>query len=232
MSAPPVIEVSGLSYRYEDGTEALRGVDFTLGAGESVALLGPNGSGKTTFLLHLNGILRGPGRITVCGLPVAGPNLTAIRRKVGFLFQDPDEQLFLPTVLEDAAFGPLQEGCSPEEAAARARLALEQVGITHDLDRPPTHLSKGEKQRVALAGILACRPEILVLDEPTTHLDPPARRQLLALLSRLDLARILVTHDVEFARALCRRAVFFSGGRVAADGPIEDVIARMEWAGL
>ncbi len=232
MSDNPVVQVSGLTYRYDDGTDALRGVDFRLDAGESVALLGPNGSGKTTFLLHLNGILRGAGEIKVCGLALEDGNLLAIRRKVGFLFQDPEEQLFLPTVLEDAAFGPLQEGCAAEEAVSRARTALERVGITRDLDRPPSHLSKGEKQRVALAGILACRPEILVLDEPTTHLDPPARRQLLALLSELRLAKILVTHDVEFARALCRRAVFFDSGRITADGPIEEVIARTNWEGL
>jgi cobalt/nickel transport system ATP-binding protein len=224
-----VINCRGLRFRYEDGTEALRGVDLHLHKGESVALLGPNGSGKTTFLLHLNGILRGEGSLSVCDLPVAPPHLTTIRRKVGFLFQDPEDQLFRPTLLEDVSFGPLQAGIPRPEAEERARQVLRQVGIHDGWDRPPYHLSGGEKQRVALAGILAVQPEVLILDEPTTHLDPPARRTLLQLLSTLPQAKLVVTHDTAFARALCPRALFFEAGRISADGPTPEIIARYSW---
>ncbi len=224
-----VVNARGLRFRYEDGTEALRGVDLHLHKGESVALLGPNGSGKTTFLLHLNGILRGDGDLRVCDLPVTAPHLTTIRRKVGFLFQDPEDQLFRPTLLEDVAFGPLQAGLPRPEAEERARRVLCQVGIGDGWDRPPYHLSGGEKQRVALAGILAVQPEVLILDEPTTHLDPPARRTLLDLLLTLPQAKLVVTHDTAFARALCPRAVFFESGRIAADGPIAQIIDRFAW---
>jgi len=224
-----LVRVEGLRYRYEDGTEALRGVDFQLTKGETVALLGPNGSGKTTFVLHLNGLLRGEGVVVIDGLAVENANLAAIRRKVGLLFQDPDEQLFLPTVLDDVAFGPRQLGWPEEKAIARAREALAQVGLTEGIGRPPYHLSLGEKQRAALAGILAMDPELLVLDEPTTHLDPPARQQLVRLLRALPQAKILVTHDVAFARALARRAVFFDAGRLMRDGPLEEVIEKSAW---
>jgi cobalt/nickel transport system ATP-binding protein len=224
-----VVHAHNLRFRYEDGTEALRGVDLHLHRGESVALLGPNGSGKTTFLLHLNGILRGEGDLRVCDLPVAPPHLTTIRRKVGFLFQDPEDQLFRPTLLEDVSFGCLQSGLPRADAEARARQVLQQVGIAAGHDRAPYHLSGGEKQRVALAGILAVEPEVLVLDEPTTHLDPPARRTLLDLLLTLPQAKLVVTHDTAFARALCPRAVFFEAGRIAADGPTPAVIARFGW---
>src|SRR5208283_2006168 len=154
----PIIEVRDLRYRYEDGTEALKGVDFMLHRGERVALLGANGSGKTTFLLHLNGILRGQGFIEVCGTELAGSNLKWIRRRIGFLFQDPDDQLFLPTVLEDVAFGPLEQGCTAEDATRRAHAALEHVGLSVEAARAPHRLSAGQRQRVALAGILAAEP--------------------------------------------------------------------------
>jgi len=224
-----IVEATGIRFRYDTGFEALRGVDFRLCAGESVAVLGPNGSGKTTFLLHLNGILRGEGALRVCGMDVQPSHYAAIRRKVGILFQDPEDQLFRPTVLEDVSFGPLQAGLSKAEAEARAKAALTQVGIQDGWTRAPYHLSGGEKQRVALAGILAVQPEVLILDEPTTHLDPPARRALLSLLSSLPQARIVVTHDTAFARALCSRAVFFAEGRIAADGPTADIIERFGW---
>jgi cobalt/nickel transport system ATP-binding protein len=224
-----VVNARGVKYRYDNGFEALRGVDFHLHRGERVAVLGPNGSGKTTFLLHLNGILRGEGELKVCDLPVDEKHLTVIRRKVGFLFQDPEDQLFLPTILEDVAFGPAQAGLAQEEAEERAREVLAQVGVTDGWERAPYHLSGGEKQRVALAGILAVRPEVLMLDEPTTHLDPPARRKLIDLLKTLPQAKVVVTHDMGFARALCERAVFFEGGRIVADGPVDEVIGRYGW---
>ncbi len=224
-----IVEAAGIRFRYDSGFEALRGVDFRLCAGESVAVLGPNGSGKTTFLLHLNGILRGEGQLRVCGMDVEPRHFAAIRRKVGILFQDPEDQLFRPTVLEDVSFGPLQAGLSKASAETRAKQALAQVGIHDGWTRAPYHLSGGEKQRVALAGILAVQPEVLVLDEPTTHLDPPARRALLDLLATLPQAKMIVTHDTSFARALCPRAVFFESGRIAADGPAEEIIRRFRW---
>jgi cobalt/nickel transport system ATP-binding protein len=225
----PLVRVSGLRYSYEDGTEALRGVDFTLGAGETVALLGPNGSGKTTFLLHLNGLLRGEGAVEISGQRVADGTVHGIRRRVGFLFQDPDEQLFLPTVIEDVAFGPRQLGLDEEAAKAKAGAALRQVGLEKGWDKPPYHLSAGEKQRAALAGILAMEPELLVLDEPTTHLDPRGKKHLAALLRSLPQGKIVVTHDLAFARAMAHRAAYFEGGRIEADGPIEEIIRRFDW---
>ncbi len=224
-----VVDCHNLRFRYDGGREALRGVDLHVGAGESVAVLGPNGSGKTTFLLHLNGILRGTGELMVCHMKIERATIGKIRRKVGFLFQDPDDQLFRPTVLDDVCFGPLQAGAERAEAEARARRALEMVGFRDGLDRPPHQLSGGEKQRVALAGLLASEPDVLLLDEPTTHLDPPGRRALLDLLQSLPQAKLVVTHDSAFARALCKRAVFFEDGRIVADGPTADVIARFGW---
>lgn len=219
----------GLRYRYPDGTQALNGIDFDLDAGESVALFGANGSGKTTFVLHLNGLLRGEGTVEICGLPVSDETLEQIRSKVGVVFQDSDEQLFMPTVLEDVAFGPLNLGLTPSNALARARAVLDRVGMGHALDRAPYHLSAGEKKRVAIAGVLAMDPEILVLDEPTTFLDPPARRDLLALLRSLPQAKVLVTHDANLARALATRAVFFDRGRIAGEGDVIEVIQRFHW---
>jgi energy-coupling factor transporter ATP-binding protein EcfA2 len=229
MNPERLILVRGLRYRYDDGTQALDGIDFELWPGESVALLGPNGSGKTTFVHHLNGLLQGGGEIWVGGLRMEKQNLPAIRRKVGLVFQDSDEQLFMPTVLEDVAFGPLHLGATSEQARRAAEQALRQVGMEHAFGKAPYHLSAGEKKRVALAGVLAMQPEVLVLDEPTTFLDPPGRRDLLELLQGLPQARLLVTHDAAFARALAQRAVFFQHGRIAADGPVEEVIQRFRW---
>jgi energy-coupling factor transporter ATP-binding protein EcfA2 len=226
---PPLIEVRGLRFRYDDGTEALRGVDFRLERGETVALFGANGSGKTTFVLHLNGLLSGQGEISVCGLAVNRANLPAVRQRIGLVFQDSESQLFMPSVLEDVAFGPLNHGLAPAEAAARARAALETVGMAATADKAPYHLSAGEKKRVAIAGILAMDPEILVLDEPTTFLDPPGQRALADLLARLPQAKILVTHDVPFARAMCSRAVFFREGAIAAEGAVDELVHRFDW---
>ena len=229
-----MIEVRGLRYRYPDGTQALDGVNFALDSGECVALFGANGSGKTTFALHLNGLLFGEGSVEVCGLrigaSVPAPVLAEVRAKVGLVFQDSDEQLFMPTVLEDVAFGPANLGLSAQLAAERARRALAQVGMSDSLERAPYHLSSGEKRRVALAGVLAMEPEVLVLDEPTTSLDPPGQRDLTALLRQLPQAKVLVTHDAEFAGALATRAVFFEHGRVAGEGTVEQMVTRFHWS--
>lgn len=211
-----LVEVQGLRYRYPNGTQALNGVDFHLDAGECVALFGANGSGKTTFALHLSGLLRGQGTVHVRG-------------KIGLVFQDSDDQLFMPTVLDDVAFGPRNSGLTNEAAQCRARQALDRVGMSHVVDRAPYDLSAGEKRRVAIAGVLAMEPDLLIFDEPTTFLDPPAERELARLLRQLPQAKILVTHDVPFARHLATRAVFFENGRVVSDGPIDEIIARYDW---
>jgi cobalt/nickel transport system ATP-binding protein len=184
-----------------------------------VALFGANGSGKTTFVLQLNGLLKGQGSL-------------AIQGRIGLVFQDADDQLFMPTVLEDVAFGPRNLGCSPAAALERARQALEQVGMLRVADKAPFHLSAGEKRRVAIAGVLAMSPDVLVFDEPTTYLDPPAERELARLLQSLPQAKLLVTHDIAFARALATRAVFFERGRVVGEGSVEDVITRFDWDSL
>ncbi len=231
MTTPkPLVQVRGLTYHYPDGTPALRGIDFDLAEGESVALFGRNGSGKTTFALHLNGLLQpSSGTITVNGLTPSGKNLSAVRRMVGMVFQDADDQLFMPSILDDVAFGPRNMGASKEQAEARAREVLRELGMAHGFDRAPWHLSLGEKRRVALAGVLAMRPALLVLDEPTTFLDPPGRSELAASLNRLPLARIIVTHDTTFARNTTTRALFFEKGLVTDDGPVDEVIRRNGW---
>jgi len=226
----PLIAVHGLRFRYDDGTRALNGVDFQLYPGETVALLGANGSGKTTFVLHLNGLLAGEGEIEVCGMQLSKDTLPRIRQKIGLVFQDSETQLFMPTVLEDVAFGPLNLGLSPAEAVDRAHHALHQTGMAEAARRAPYHLSAGEKKRVAIAGILAMQPEILILDEPTTSLDPPGQRDLVQLLRDLQQAKILVTHDVAFAEALAQRACFFEGGRIVATGSVSELVDRFGWS--
>jgi energy-coupling factor transporter ATP-binding protein EcfA2 len=225
------VEVRNLHYTYEDGTEALKGIDFNLEDGARIALLGANGSGKTTFVHQLNGILRGSGSVIVAGLPVTEDNLREIRRRVGLVFQDSDNQLFMPSVLEDVAFGPLASGMSTEEASDRARAALDRVGLLSKADKAPWHLSAGEKKRAAIAGILATDAKLLVLDEPTTFLDPPGQRALVDLLAGLPQSCILITHDVKFAARLTDEAAFFEDGRIVARGPIAEIALQFEWKG-
>lgn len=225
----PLIEVRDLSFQYEDGTRALEGVSFTLLPGETVAVLGPNGSGKTTFVLHLNGTLLGEGSVQICGTPLTKESLPLVRSKIGMVFQDSDEQLFMPTVLEDVAFGPLNLGLTQEDAILKAKSALEKVGMSHALDKAPYHLSAGEKRRVALAGVLAMDPEILVLDEPNTFLDPPGLRNLLHLLKELPQAKLIITHNTHFALAVATRAVFFERGKLVADGGVAEIMERFDW---
>ena len=230
MGSLNLLETRGLRYRYADGQQALRGIDFTLGAGQTIILLGANGSGKTTFLLHLNGLLRGEGEIDVCGLRLSDANLTAIRRKVGLVFQDADDQLFLPTVIEDVSFGLLNQGLAPAEALERSQAMLARLRLESHTNRAPHHLSEGEKRRVALAGVLVMQPEILMLDEPTTALDPPSRRELIALLKSLPQAKLIATHDAAFANAVGTHAVFFEEGRIVDQGPVAEVIERRGWS--
>ncbi|MEU4498590.1 ABC transporter ATP-binding protein [Streptomyces sp. NPDC023998] len=223
------LEVSGLAYAYPDGHQALFGVDLTVGRGERVALLGPNGAGKTTLVLHLNGILAGGvGSVSVAGLPVAKANLAEIRRRVGIVFQGPDDQLFMPTVREDVAFGPAASGLRGAELEARVVSALTRVGMERYADRPPHHLSFGQRRRVAVATVLAMEPEILVLDEPSSNLDPASRRELADILRSLDVTVLMVTHDLPYALELCPRSVILSEGVIAADGATQKLLGDEE----
>ena len=226
---PPSLEVRGLAFAYPDGHQALYGVDITVRRGERVALLGPNGAGKTTLVLHLNGILTpGRGSVAVGGLPVEKEHLREIRRRVGIVFQDPDDQLFLPTVGEDVAFGPANFGVTGAALAARVDAALAAVGMGEHRDRSPLHLSGGQRRRVALATVLACEPEILVLDEPSTNLDPVARRELAEVLLGLNTTILMVTHDLPYALQLCPRSVVLDDGVVVADGPTRELLTDTE----
>lgn len=224
-----VIDVRDLRYRYPDGVEALRGVNFVLHRAETVAIFGANGSGKTTFLSHLVGLLRGEGLVEVCGLTVNGANLSLIRQRVGLLFQDADDQIFMPTLEEDVAFGPLNMGLDPAQARQRVDRCLEQVGLAAERDRPPHRLSPGARRRAALAGVLAMEPEVILLDEPATFLDPPARKALIETLRALPQAKILVTHEVALAEGLADRAVFFEAGRIVAEGGVREIADRFAW---
>lgn len=221
----PVLEVTGLAYAYPDGHQALFGVDLHVHEGERVALLGPNGAGKTTLVLHLNGILAaGAGSVTVSGLPVDKKHLAEIRRRVGIVFQDPDDQLFLGSVRQDVAFGPANLGLKGAALDARVMEALDRVGMADFVDRPPHHLSFGQRRRVAVATVLAMQPEILVLDEPSSNLDPASRRELADILRSLDVTVLMVTHDLPYALELCPRSVVLSDGVVVADGRTLDVL--------
>ena len=216
------IEVTNLKYNYRDGTEALRGISFRVAPGECIALLGPNGSGKSTFLLHLNGLLpekiTGGGAVKISGAALAPENVEKIRRQVGLVFQDPDDQLFCPTVAEDVAFGPQQLGLGETEIAARVKLVLAQVGLAGFEQRQTHHLSHGEKRRACLAGVLACEPAALVLDEPTSDLDPRGRREFKALLREIPATKLIATHDLELAVELCARTIILDHGQIIADG--------------
>ncbi len=227
--APASLQVSGLAYSYPDGHQALFGVDLTIGRGERVALLGPNGAGKTTLVMHLNGILSGGlGEVSVAGTRVDGEDravLQEVRRRVGIVFQDPDDQLFMPSVREDVAFGPANMGLRGPELDARVAHALDLVGMTEFADRPPHHLSFGQRRRVAVATVLSMEPEILVLDEPSSNLDPASRAELAAILNSLDVTILMVTHDLLYALELCPRSVVMSQGAIVADGPTRTLLA-------
>lgn len=222
----PVVDLRGLRHVYPDGHRALDGVDLHIHTGERVALLGPNGAGKTTLVLHLNGILTPTsGSVTVSGLPVERDHLLEVRRRVGVVFQDPDDQLFMTTVAQDVAFGPRNLGLSADEVDARVEEALTAVGMLDVADRPPHHLSSGQKRRVAVATVLAMRPEIVVLDEPSSNLDPASRRELAEIVDGLGITVLMVTHDLPYALQLCERSVVLSEGRVVADAATREVLS-------
>lgn len=218
--------LEGVRFTYPDGVEALRGVDCRMAVGERVALVGPNGSGKSTLLRHLTGLLMPTsGRVVVMDRPVTRENLVDIRRAIGYVFQDPDDQLFSPTVLEDVAFGPLHLGQDTNDILRRVRQALETVGLSGYERRVPQRLSAGEKALVALATVLSYSAEVLVLDEPSASLDPRNRRRVMGVLAGLNGTQVIATHDLDLAWELCGRTVLLSQGQIVADGPTRELLA-------
>jgi cobalt/nickel transport system ATP-binding protein len=228
MMTTPSLEIKDLAFAYPDGNQALFGVNLTVNQGERVALLGPNGAGKTTLVMHINGIHPAAhGEVRVAGELVDASNkanLRSIRSKVGIVFQDPDDQLFMPTVGEDVAFGPYNMGVRGSELEKVVVDALELVGMVEFKDRPPHHLSFGQRRRVAVATVLAMKPEILVLDEPSSNLDPASRRELADILRSLAITTVMVTHDLPYALELCERSVILSGGIIVADKKTREIL--------
>jgi cobalt/nickel transport system ATP-binding protein len=212
------LNINNLSFKYPDGFKALENINLSLLKGERLAVLGPNGAGKTTLILHLNGILGDlDGQITLNNKTFSEENISKIRKSVGLVFQDPDDQLFMPTVLEDVMFGPKNFGFSEDLVKKNSTKALEQVKMLQFKDKPPHHLSFGQKRKVAIASVLASEPELLVLDEPSSNLDPASRRELIDILKNLDVSIILVTHDLPMALEICNRSVILNDGKITVD---------------
>lgn len=230
-----VIGIENLSYAYPDGRQALTGINLTVNRGESLALIGPNGAGKSTLLLHLNGIIHNDGQVRVFTEPVTDKNLKEVRGRVGLVFQNPDDQLFSATVFDDVAFGPINLGYSEVGVMQAVAGALEKVGMKGFEKRSSHHLSLGEKKRIAIATILSMSPEVLVMDEPTSNLDPRGKWRLIELLQKLPITRIIATHDLEIVEALCQRVVVLDGGRIVADDAVDailDNVSLLESHGL
>jgi cobalt/nickel transport system ATP-binding protein len=219
-----IISIEDLTYAYPDGRQALTGINLAVRRGESVALIGPNGAGKSTLLLHLNGILRSEEKVKIFSRPVSDKNLKEVRRRIGLVFQNPDDQLFSATVFDDVAFGPMNLGYSEAEVRQAVTAALAKVGMSGFEHRSSHHLSLGERKRIAIATILSMSPEVMVLDEPTSNLDPKGKWQLIDLLLALPVTRIIATHDLELVAALCQRVVILDGGRIAADDAAEKIL--------
>ncbi len=228
----PSLEIKNLAFAYPDGNQALFGIDLRIEKGERVALLGPNGAGKTTLVLHLNGIHETQhGEVFIAGTKVDNENketLKLIRSKVGIVFQDPDDQLFMPTVEEDVAFGPYNMGLRGQELEDVVNESLNAVGMLEYKDRPPHHLSFGQRRRVAVATVLAMKPEILILDEPSSNLDPASRRELAEILESLNITVLMVTHDLPYAYELCERSVILSKGKIVADDLTKNILSNQE----
>ena len=216
--AKKIIEIANLSYSYPDGIKALSNVNLDVFEGESLGIIGPNGAGKSTLLLHLNGLLRGKGIVKISGLDMQHKNLPAIRKKIGLVFQNPDNQLFMPTVFDDVAFGPINLGEIKEKVEASVAAALKEVDMLGAIKRPAHHLSFGEKKRVSIATVLAMEPEIMVLDEPSSNLDPKHRRYLINFLKSLNLTKIIATHDLDLVFDVCSKIVLLDKGKLVAEG--------------
>ena len=231
-----IVQADHLVHTFSDGTPGLQDVSFKITHGESVAIVGANGAGKSTLLLHLNGCLMPTqGVIRIGDYPLNKVNLKAVRRSVGMVFQDPDDQLFMPTVFDDVAFGPVNLGMPEDEVARRVSEALDTVGASHLVNRQPYKLSGGEKRAVAIAAILATSPDILVLDEPSSNLDPVSRRRLINLLKTFRHTKIIATHDLDMAMDLCERTIVMHRGQITADRPTLKVFnddALLERSGL
>ena len=222
-----IVEVTDLTHTYPDGTKAVRGISFRIHHGESVAVVGANGAGKSTLLLHMNCYLTPQqGKVRIGDFPLTKETVQDIRKTVGMIFQDPDDQLFMPTVKEDVAFGPLNLGLPADEVQQRVSEALDRTGVTHLAERPPYKLSGGEKRAVAIATVLAMSPDILVMDEPSSNLDPQARRTLINLLAGFRHTKIIATHDLDMVLDLCERTIVIHGGRIMADGPTLDIFSN------
>ena len=221
------IKLDHLSFSYPDGQSALADLSLTVRQGEAVALIGPNGAGKSTLLLHLNGIVRSNGAVRVLDRPLDDKNLKWIRSKVGLVFQNPDDQLFSPTAFDDVAFGPVNMGYSAEEVHKSVKRALDWVGMAGFEKRSSHHLSLGEKKRIAIATVLSMSPEILLLDEPTSNLDPGGKWTLISLLKELPMTKLVATHDLEVVRALCPRTVILDCGQVIADGATGQILTDL-----
>ncbi len=220
-----IVEITDLHYSYPDGTPALGGISFRVSHGESVAIIGENGSGKSTLLLHLNGyLLASKGGVRIGDCQLTSKNINVVRRSVGMVFQNPDDQLFMPTVFDDVAFGPLNMGFSKEEAEGVVKKALDTVGVGHLAKRPPYRLSQGEKRAVSIATVLSMSPDILVMDEPSSSLDPRSRRRLIEMLKTFHHTKIIATHDLDMALDLCERVIIIHRGKISADGKAKDML--------
>jgi len=227
-AVPPAVEVRNLHFHYASSDGQIHDINLTIEAGQCAALIGPNGAGKSTILQHLNGVLpeeSGPVTVFIHGQPLVAKSMDSIRRQVGLLFQDPDDQLFCPTVFEDVAFGPTQFGYTKAKIAERVRASLAAVGLCGFEKRSPHRLSGGEKRRVCLAGVLACEPSILALDEPTSGLDPRGRRELIALLRKLPATKVIATHDLEMVLDLCSQVILLDAGQIVAQGATHDILS-------
>jgi cobalt/nickel transport system ATP-binding protein len=223
-----IIEIHNLHHSYPDGTKALRDITIDISDNESVGIVGPTAAGKSTLLLHLNGYFSGDHHVLTNGMTVTKENLSKIRRDVGIVFQDADTQLFMLTVFDDIAFGPLNMGLGDDEVRNRVQKTLAQVNLKGYEQRAPYHLSGGEKRAVAIATVLAMEPNILVMDEPTSNLDPRTRRQLINLLKTFTMTKIIASHDLEMILDLCPRAIVLDEGYVVADGPTIDLFSNEE----
>ena len=221
----PVIEIRDLNFSYDSGKPALSGVSLAVGRGECVGLIGPNGAGKSTLLLHLNGILRGRGDVRILGLPLQKKNLKELRARVGLVFQDPRQQLFLPSIEEDIAFGPLNAGFPPAEVRERVARIMELFGLAEIGDSSPHHLSPGEQKKAALAAVMVMDPELLAFDEPSSGLDPASRRDFIELVRKLPQTKIIASHDMDLAYELCSRVLVMDRGRIFADGPRDAILS-------
>lgn len=219
------VEVIGLNYTYPDGTPALKNINFSVAKGEALAIIGPNGAGKSTLLLHLNGILKGAGTVRIMGEPLTKKNIKWIRSRVGIVFQDPNDQLFMPTVFDDLAFGLLNAGFTREEAKKRIEHVLAELGLVGYELKTPFRLSLGEMKRVSLATVMVLNPEILILDEPTASLDPGTKWSFIELLNKIKATKIISTHDLDLVRSLCSRIILLNKGKIIAQGHSADILA-------